>query len=580
MAQGYGEVDGRRKAAAGIERSERCGRFDIARSPGNRLAMLKIRSFLFPPDHRGVAGLVVLGWRGTLAALLVAIVVSFLLAGYWYPYWRLADMDLMMAYQGFLVGSGFEQDFFIQPGHLSIILTSAWYELFHRLGLIDTLTLSQIPPPSDVTGFDHIWTQAVRAGRVLSLVEAMAFVVIFAALLRRLVRDWQIAALAAFCLAFSGGLMMNARTMRTDMLSAALVTIGLLLLLIAARSPQSTWRPVLVGVAATLCTLGIVNKVHSVFLVCALIPAIPFFGEVTPPQAFWRSAKAIAALGAVAVVGVTLAIPAGELITRGLSMPTSIPPPFGVRGGYQVLIAALVFAGILAYALIWRVPLAETLATMLAVVAGVALGLLSIKILYHAENVAVIVNPIEHMFGWAAGSDPKLRSSGSILLDLLHSLGNGVLDMAARRTFVLRTSGRPTIFIEWLVIAGLVLAWRRGRYRVFWQVLGLMGVVWAVDTVGTLRGLKLEYVILTDPLTIIAAAWLLAHFTEFKTHRFAFAVGIALIAVHVALSQAGPVKHVFRTAPAVEECAWMDNFAPRIERFSFCPPRPVRSPPG
>ena len=50
------------------------------------------------------------------------------------------------------------------------------------------------------------WTYATQAGRVLSLAMAIAFVVVFAFLLRRLVRDWRIATLAAFALAFSGGL--------------------------------------------------------------------------------------------------------------------------------------------------------------------------------------------------------------------------------------------------------------------------------------------------------------------------------------------------------------------------------------
>lgn len=107
--------------------------------------------------------MVFLPWRWVIAAILGALAASFLLAGYWYPYWRMADMDLMMAYQGFLVNSGYEQDFFIHPGHISVILTSAWHNLFYRLGWLDALTIAQLPAPSDVAGFDHVWTQAVRA---------------------------------------------------------------------------------------------------------------------------------------------------------------------------------------------------------------------------------------------------------------------------------------------------------------------------------------------------------------------------------------------------------------------------------
>ncbi len=210
---------------------------------------------------------------------------------------------------------------------------------------------------------------------------------------------------------------------------------------------------------------------------------------------------------------------------------------------------------------------------MLAVAAGIALGLLSLDLLYDPRNVAIVVNPLEHMFGWAGNSDPELRESGTILsTQLLRALGAGVLEVMARRTFVLHTSGRPTIVLEWLAIAGMVLAWRRGHHRLVWQALALMAVVWAVDVVGTLRGLKLEYFIYTDPLVVIAAAWLLVHLSDLKTHRWAYAVGIAVFAVHLMLGQAGPVKHVFRKAGPEGECSWLPHYAKRIERFSFCPP--------
>ena len=55
--------------------------------------------------------LIVNNWAGSLGLILFWIVVSFLLLGYWIPYWRFADMDIMMVYQGFLLNDGKPQEF-------------------------------------------------------------------------------------------------------------------------------------------------------------------------------------------------------------------------------------------------------------------------------------------------------------------------------------------------------------------------------------------------------------------------------------------------------------------------------------
>lgn len=540
--------------------------------------MTRLREYLAARRALGMAGLIFFGWPGSIALILGGLVASFLLCGYFYPYWRIADMDIMMGYQGFLVNAGFPQDFFDHPGYLSVVLTATWFDLAQRLGLIDVASLAQMPKAADAAAFDHVWTQGIRAGRMLSLTVTSVFIVGFTYLLRRLVRDWQIAIMAMFCLTFSGGLMMNARNFRTDTLAAALVTCGFLLLLIAAREPRMRWRPLLIGAAAALCVLGLTNKVQALFMVMALVPVVPFFGVAGGADSFWRSGKAWIALLGIAAVAFALLIPAWDMIVLGFTGKTAMPPPFGIRGLYQGLIAALVVGVILVHARLWRVPLMETIATMIAVVAGIALGLLALKILYQPQNVLIVLNPVEHMFGWARGSDPTLGKSGAILSgELARSLAAGVLEQLARLTFVLHSSPRPTIFLEWIVIAGIVLAWLRGQHFLALQVAALLAAAFAIDTIGTLRGLKLEYFVFTDPLVVIAAAWLLIHMPDLKTHRLAYGVTFAVLALHVIVSQAEPVKHVFRTDAPQNECPWLPHYASRIERFPFCP---VKSPAG
>ena len=115
----------------------------------------------------GAGGLLLFGFAGTLLLCLVAMTVSFFVAGYFNPYWRRADMDYMMTYQVFLLNDGRPQSYFDHPGYLKILLFDWWARLFHGLGALDVIALSKIPPASDVAGFERAWTAAVRTGRLL-----------------------------------------------------------------------------------------------------------------------------------------------------------------------------------------------------------------------------------------------------------------------------------------------------------------------------------------------------------------------------------------------------------------------------
>jgi hypothetical protein len=75
-----------------------------------------------------------------------------------------------------------------------------------------------------------------------------------------------------------------------------------------------------------------------------------------------------------------------------------------------------------------------------------------------------------------------------------------------------------------------------------------------------------------DPLAIIAAALLIAKLTDLQRHRWTYPVGAALIVAHVLVSQAEPVKHIFRTDGPEVLCG-LYRSAKRVEHFAFCPPQ-------
>jgi hypothetical protein len=521
-------------------------------------------------------------WNRSLCFIFLGLIISFFLFGYWNPYWRNADMDFMITYQAFLLNDGRPQDFFDHPGHLNILLIDTWFRLLHSLGLLDVAALSDIPNASDAVGFERAWTAAVRAGRLLSLLIALSFVGVFAALIRSLISDWRIAAFATFMLAFSTGVMYQARIMRTELLSGGLEILGLLLLLIAARSRASSFRPVIIGIAALLCTLGVVNKVQGIFMVACWPAVILFFGSrVENPAWVWRDPKlAIIAIVASAAPILLAVGPAAELFRiaffeRSTSISNFPPPPFGVIGLYQTLLAGYVGAAVIVYARIWRVSLLETVATLEMVALAVMVGLLVVNIRYHPQNALIVFNFLEQMLVWATNSDPGLGSGGGIFsMRFLQSVAAGLYEVFAHATFVLHPSSRASMFLQWFIFAGIYMAWKRGHRLLVGQVAMLLAAAWFIDLAATFRGAKIDYIIFGDSVIVVAAAWLFGNMPELTAHRLAFPIGVTLLATQLVFGQAQAIRTSFLLRRSPERtCEWVSHYVKLIERFPYCPPK-------
>src|ERR1700748_2802255 len=110
-----------------------------------------------PPLHAtpdALAWLTLLGWRGGLAAIVAGLAASFFLFGYALIYWRNADMDFMVIYNALVLNDGKPQLFFDHTECITILGVKAWFQLLHRLGLLNAYSLSAIPPASSAAAFD------------------------------------------------------------------------------------------------------------------------------------------------------------------------------------------------------------------------------------------------------------------------------------------------------------------------------------------------------------------------------------------------------------------------------------------
>ena len=510
-----------------------------------------------------------------MAAIVAGLTASFFLYGYALVYWRNADMDLMVIYNALVLNDGKPQLFFDHTGYITILSVKLWFEMLHGLGLLNSYSLSTMPPASDPHAFDAAMTSAVRAARLIAWLVSTGCVLVFASLVRAMVRDWRLALIATFAFAFSGGLAVHARILRTELVAACPVIFALMILIVIGRR-ASLARPLWMALAAALCVLGLDNKVQAILLIGALPLLILPFGDAEGASiAAWRSGRSALTLAVVAFVAAAVAIWAAlPLIVTGfdralLDAAGLHPLLFDRFGIYQVALLLLIGACMLAYAIMWRISIAETLASMAAVAAGAAAALLALNLDYNAGNVIAVLNPLEKMLTFADAGAVTAAQHQSIG-DIVRLLLEGIVSVAARYSFVLHPSPRPTVFLVWLIVPGIVYAWSRRERQVAIQASLLLMAAIGIDALGVRRGLKSEYFIFTDPLIILAGALLLDPLADLRFRKWAFPIALVLFVLQIVIGQAEPIKYAFMRRGPESICEWNRHYMPLMP-VPWCP---------
>jgi hypothetical protein len=517
-----------------------------------------------------------LGWRWGLAAIVAGFAASFFLVGHALVYWRNADMDFMVIYNALVLNDGKPQQLFDHTAYLTILSVQFWFKLLHGLGLLDAWTLSSMPAASNPAAFDAAMTSAVRAGRLLAWLTATGCVLVFAALMRRVVRDWRIALIATFALAFSGGVAIHARILRSELVAACPVLFALLILIVIGRRAGIA-RPLAMALAAGLCMLGLENKVQAVLLIAALpLIILPFGAAGSSSVAFWRNpasawpATAIAALAAAVAAWAAYPLIAVGFDRALLDAAEFHPLFLGRYGVYQTALTILIGACMVIYAAIWRITAAETLASMFTVATGALVALLVLNLEFNAKDVIAVFNPLEKMLSFADAGTADL-ANGASLSKILGPLFEGLTSVIARYTFVLHSSPRPTVFLTWLIVPGIVVAWRRGERQAAIQALKLLLAAIGIDALGVRRGLKSEYFVFTDPLIIVAGAILLDRMRDLRFHKWAYPIAATLVGLHLVIGQAEPVKYALKRAGPEPVCEWNKYHLPLLP-LPWCKP--------
>jgi hypothetical protein len=249
------------------------------------------------------------------------------------------------------------------------------------------------------------------------------------------------------------------------------------------------------------------------------------------------------------------------------------PLLLGRFGIYQAALLVLIGGCMIAYAAIWRVSAAETLASMFAMAAGASIALLALDLEYSTGNVIAVFNPLEKMLTFADANTTDV-ANGSKLLRVVLLLLDGVASVVARYTFVLHSSPRPPCF-TWLIVPGIVHAAARRKARRD-PGAGVAAGRDRDDALGVRRGLKSEYFIFTDPLIILAGAILLDRYSDACFHKWAYPVAAVLFGLHIAAGQAEPAKLAFKRGGPESTCEWNQHYLPLLP-LPWCALPPART---
>jgi hypothetical protein len=521
-------------------------------------------------------------WWAFNKALGTALVLSVLAFGFFLPYWRHADQDLALIYEGLLALNGLPQEYFDHPGYAYFLVIGGWFRLLDWVGLLPVHAFADFPPLSDPAALDAAWTQLVYAGRALSVLLAALLVFVFAELTRRIFNDARLAGVAAVAFASGMGIMTQARQLRTEMVSGGLTMAALLLALLAARTKPGGKALAYLILAGACAALAVTAKVQAVFLIAAIPVVLIAFGEkpaaVDPEGMAGEQAWLWAALAFC--LSELSSLPAGSLFYYGLTHWGEALHPFKPLGGglsatgiYQGVFIGWLALAMLLYARIWRLPAAYALQGVCALSFGAAMGMSVLFVRYHPQNVIAVTNFIEQMFvfsSWRHGAE--LGGEGPVATtSLIKLVGEGLWRTFAIRTIVLHPDNIPqTLLVEWFVIFAAAKAWRGGRRGDALRMLTPLAVAWGLEAVFSLRGFQRAYAIYTDPLTVLAGVAALRafpHWLEVATLRRRVYAGLALLVV---LAHVWPAVSERRKVDPAQHCDWLPIYLPRVEGFPFC----------
>ena len=123
--------------------------------------------------------------------------------------------------------------------------------------------------------------------------------------------------------------------------------------------------------------------------------------------------------------------------------------------------------------------------------------------------------------------------------------------------------------LEPIVLGEEMSATRHIGYAVQWFAMTIALVI-AYVVLGVRRGLKSEYFIFTDPLIILAGAFLLERMPDLRLRKWAYPIALILFTLQIVISQAEPIKYALMRRGPEPICEWNQHYLPLMP-LPWCP---------
>lgn len=405
-----------------------------------------------------------------------------------------SDQDIDLTYQALLLNDGYGIPYHPHTGYGYSILLAPWLTFAEKLGFIEA---SGIDALIGSTRFDDLYTQIIAAGRLLSVVYAMAAVLVFWWIARLCCGSRVIASVAAFILGSSLGLGYQSSVLRTELPSMLAILVAFAMVLTAVR--LGGWRgTIALGFSAFAAMFGFMTKVQAV-IVSAFLPFVPFL-FANPPITPTPSLRMIGGFAlACAMIG---SIGLFRLVSALM---------MGATWAYQAIGLAVLVGAVVLYSRARLGDLRWTIPALSAMGAGAGAAASLVYVSDHWWTLFGIANAIEFL---APNHHHDARVEDTIaMVSSMLSLGVGEMSK-----LWLEFHGGPRDYplqiMLWLSLAGTVLLLWLGRWQEAIRILFFLAFPLALIFVFTLRGYAYYYQIYTEPFFILAGAILAAALAE------------------------------------------------------------------
>ena len=425
-----------------------------------------------------------IAWGALALALAVAVSVP-LYHGLTRFYLANSDQDVDLTYQALMLNDGHGIPYHPHTGFGYALMLAPWLALAHQLNLIE---VSGVDALIDTTRFDALYTQIIAAGRLLTIVFAVASTIVFWIVARLCCRDAIIAALAAFLFATSLGLGNQLTVLRTELPSMLALLCAFALVLVAIR--DGGWRAVAaLGIAAFAVMFAAMIKVQAI-MVAAFLPLVPFL-FAPPPAADAPTPRAIAvsaALGA-ALGGLGL-----FRLMDALAMGTTWL--YQVAGIAFLVMAVVVYATAYLRQPRWAIP------TLVALASGAGLAATLVYAADHWWTLYGIMNIVEFT---AHNRQPGVGEgigglAGAALSTGFQELAKHLLEFHAK------PNDYPLQAIYLGAMAGVLYLLASGRRAAAMRAAYFLAVPFGLIVIFSPRGYAYYYQIYTEPFFILAGA--------------------------------------------------------------------------